>query len=254
MGAITVDKLGFRYQPAAGEVLKKISFTVEKGEIAALLGLSGCGKSTLCLCLSGIIPHLLGGKMTGRVLVNGKDTKDYKVAQLALEVGLVFQDPDTQLFLPTVEDEIAFAPENLCLPVAEVAARVNNVLEILGINDLRHANPNNLSGGQKQLVAMGAVLALNPGVLVLDEVMAPLDQEAKKRINEIINDLRRRGKTILLIEHDLESLSIADRVLVLENGLLIRDGQASAVLGERELLIQHKLKFEEEPGMDRWGL
>ena len=98
MGAVTVDRLSFRYQPAAGEVLKNISFTVEKGEIVALLGLSGCGKSTICQCLGGIIPHLLGGEMTGRVLVNGKDTKDHKVAQLALEVGLVFQDPDTQLF------------------------------------------------------------------------------------------------------------------------------------------------------------
>ncbi len=254
MGAVTVDRLSFRYQPATGEVLKNISFTVEKGEIVALLGLSGCGKSTICLCLGGIIPHLLGGEMTGRVLVNGKDTKDHKVAQLALEVGLVFQDPDTQLFLPTVEDEIAFAPENLCLPVEEVAARVNNVLELLGINDLRHANPNNLSGGQKHLVAMGAVLALDPGVLVLDEAMAQLDRDAKRKINDILCDLRRRGKTILIVEHDLETVSIADRVLILENGLLIRDGQASGVLGEREFLIRHKLKFEEEPGMDRWGL
>ena len=159
----------------------------------------------------------------------------------------------TRSFLPTVEDEIALRRKTFAF-LWKRWRSVNNVLELLGINDLRHANPNNLSGGQKHLVAMGAVLALDPGVLVLDEAMAQLDRDAKRKINDILCDLRRRGKTILIVEHDLETVSIADRVLILENGLLIRDGQASGVLGEREFLIRHKLKFEEEPGMDRWGL
>ncbi len=234
--------------------MSKVSFRVGQGEIVALLGLSGCGKSTLCLCLGGIIPHCLGGEMTGGILVNGKKTRDCPVAQLALEVGLVFQDPDTQLFLPTVEDELAFAPENLCLPVEEVEARVGNVLTILGINDLRYANPKNLSGGQKQLVALGAVLSLDPGILVLDEVMAPLDPESKKRISDAVNALRQRGKTVLVVEHDLEAVSFADRILVLENGRLIKDGQAPDVLGEREFLLRHKLELEDELRIKRWDL
>ncbi|MDD4237301.1 MAG: ABC transporter ATP-binding protein [Desulfotomaculaceae bacterium] len=224
--------------------MKNISFKVAPGEIVALIGLSGCGKSTLCLCLGGIIPHYLGGELTGRVSVNGKDTKEYKVAQLALEVGLVFQDPDTQLFSPTVEDEIAFAPENLCLPVEEIGSRINKVLDILGISALRKENPNRLSGGQKHLVAMGAVLALEPAILVLDEVLAQLDPVGKKTINDILLDLRQQGKTILIVEHDLETVSIADRVLVLENGLLLRDGQAETVLADREFLLRHKLECE----------
>ena len=245
MDAIVVDHLSYRYQAAGKEILKDISFRVRPGEIVALTGLSGCGKSTLCLCLSGIIPHLLGGELTGRVLVNGKDTKDFSVAQLALEVGMVFQDPDTQLFAPTVEDEIAFAPENLCLPVEKVAQRVDDVLDILGLSALRLENPSHLSGGQKHLVAMGAVLALDPAILALDEVMAQLDSRGKSTINDILVDLRRRDKTILIVEHNLAALSIADRVLVLEDGLLIREGRAPDVLGEREFLISHKLQFED---------
>lgn len=244
MDAIVVDQLSYRYRAAGRQVLKSVSFKAAPGEIVALIGLSGCGKSTLCLCLNGIIPHYLGGELTGQVIVNGKDTKEYKVAQLALEVGLVFQDPDTQLFSPTVEDETAFAPENLSLPVEEVCSRVNNVLDALGISALRKVNPNRLSGGQKHLVAMGAVLALEPAILVLDEVMAQLDPAGKRIISEILFNLRRQGKTILIVEHDLETVSIADRVLVLEEGLLIKDEQAAKVLGEREFLTRHKLSCE----------
>lgn len=244
MDAIVVEQLSYSYQAAGRQILKNISFKTGAGEIVALLGLSGCGKSTLCLCLGGIIPHYLGGELTGQVMVNGKDTKAYKVAQLALEVGLVFQDPDTQLFCPTVEDEIAFAPENVCLPPEEVGRRVNNVLAILGISALRKENPSHLSGGQKHLVAMGAVLALDPAILVLDEVMAQLDQAGKKTMSDILLDLRARGKTIIIVEHDLETVSIADRVLVLEEGRLIKDGKAVTVLGERDFLLKHKLACE----------
>jgi len=243
MDAIVVDSLTYRY-PAGREVLKNINFRVGPGEIVAVLGLSGCGKSTLCLCLGGIIPHYLGGELTGQVWVNGKNTRDYKVARLALEVGLVFQDPDTQLFSATVEDEIAFAPENLCLPAEAVRERVDSVLEMLGIGALRQANPSKLSGGQKHLVAMGTVLALDPAILVLDEVMAQQDSWGKRMIKDILVDLRRQGKTILIVEHDLESVSIADRVLVLEDGFLIWDGQAADILKEREFLLRHKLADE----------
>lgn len=243
MDAIVVDNLCYSYQPAGKPILKNISFKVGQGEIVAIFGLSGCGKSTLALCLGGIIPHYLGGELTGRVQVNEKEIKDHNVARLSLEVGLVFQDPDTQLFSPTVEDEIAFAPENLCLPVEEIGARVNNVLDRLGINDLRQANPNQLSGGQKHLVALGAVLALEPGILVLDEVMARMDSTVKKKIKDILVNLRRGGKTIVIIEHEPESFTIADRILVLADGALIRDGKASELLADEEFLARHKLLF-----------
>ncbi len=246
MDAIVVEHLSCRYQTAGKEVLKDISFKVRPGEIVALTGLSGCGKSTLCLCLGGIIPHHLGGELTGRVRVNGKDTKDYQVAQLALEVGLVFQDPDTQLFAPTVEDEIAFAPENICLPPEEIGRRVNEVLDVLGISGLRQENPGRLSGGQKKMVALGSVLALDPGILVFDEVMAQLDATARQTIRDRIVNLRKYGKTILMVEHDLDTVSIADRVLIMEEGMLLKDGPAADVLAEHEFLIRHKLLFEDQ--------
>ncbi len=239
MTAVVVNNLSYRYQKGGKQILKDLNFTVEQGQIVAVLGLSGCGKSTLCLCLGGIIPHYLGGEMTGRVLINGQDTADCKIARLALEVGIVFQDADTQLFSPTVEDEIAFAPENLCLPPEQIRQRVDAVIEMVGIKHLRYENTNDLSGGQKHLVAMAAVLALDPPILVLDEVLAQLDAAVKKSVTEILLELRRRGKTIIIVEHDLEALIIADRVLLLEDGLLANDG-SSSLLQDKELLARHK--------------
>ena len=136
-----VRDLTYRYWPGGTAVLNNINFRVSRGEIVAVMGLSGCGKSTLCFCLSGIIPHCWGGEMAGEVLVNGKNTREYKVARLALEVGMVFQNPDNQLFSPTVEDEIAFAPENMCLPPERIRERGADVITLLGIVTLKEATP-----------------------------------------------------------------------------------------------------------------
>lgn len=173
MKAVVVQGLTYRYQKGAPFVLKGIDFQVPKGEMIVITGLSGCGKSTLCYCVSGAIHHNRDGVMTGNILVNGKNTREMRAAGLALEVGMVFQDPDTQLFSPTVEDEIAFAPENLCLPPDRIREKVEYIIALLGIAALREANPCRLSGGEKHLVALAAVLALDPPVLILDEVNVP---------------------------------------------------------------------------------
>jgi energy-coupling factor transport system ATP-binding protein len=219
-----VENLTYKYQPAGSVVLKNLSFEVVPGEIVALMGLSGCGKSTLCYCLNGIIPHSWGGVMEGKILVNGKDTREFTVASLAQEVGLVFQDPDTQLFSPTVEDEIAFAPENMCLPRELIRERVDEVISLLGIESLRIANPYQLSGGEKHLVALAAVLALDPPILVLDEVMSQLDYSGKKKVADALKKLRQQGKTIIAVEHDLETVAMADRMMIMENGELTPPG------------------------------
>jgi energy-coupling factor transport system ATP-binding protein len=160
--------------------------------------------------------------MTGEVVVNGKNVRELRAASLALEVGMVFQDPDTQLFSPTVEDEISFGPENLCLSPERIRERVDHVLALLEIAALRNANPHQLSGGEKHLVALAAVLTLDPPVLVLDEVMSQLDTAGKRRVATVLERLRDTGKTIIAVEHDLEAVAFADRLMVLEGGELVR--------------------------------
>ena len=244
MESVVVHDLTFRYWPEGPVVLDRASFQVAQGEMLAVTGLSGCGKSTLCACLNGIIPHSRDGEMTGSVLVNGKNTREYRVASLALEVGLVFQDPDAQLFSPTVEDEIAFGPENLCLPPEQIRERVDQVVALLGIEALREADPNRISGGEKHLVALAAVLALDPPVLVLDEALSGLDAGGRKTVTEVLTTLRRRGKTIIAVEHDLESVAVADRMLVLEGGAIIRWDRTEAILADQDWLAARRLIYQ----------
>ncbi len=239
--AVVVQGLSYRYRSGESPVLDNINFQVARGEIVAVMGLSGCGKSTLCFCLSGIIPHCGGGVMEGEVLVNGQNTRELRLARLALEVGMVFQNPDNQLFSPTVEDEIAFAPENMCLPPERIRERVDYVIDLLGINALREANPYELSGGEKHLVALAAVLALDPPVLVLDEVMSQLDYAGKKKVADALQKLRYQGKTIIAVEHDLETVTFADRLMVIDNGELVRLDRTETLLADRDFLLASRL-------------
>lgn len=241
MEAVKVRGLTYQYREGGPRILNGIDFQVARGEIAVVTGLSGCGKSTLCFCLSGLFRHNKNGIVTGDIIVNGKDIRDLKTAGLALEVGLVFQDPDTQLFSPTVEDEIAFAPENLCLPPELIRAKVDYILDLIGITDLKEANPGHLSGGEKRLVALAAVLALDPPVLVMDEIMSQLDTAGKKKVGAVLERLRSIGKTIIVVEHDLEAVSFADWLMVLEGGKLIRFDRTGVVLADQDFLTAAKL-------------
>ena len=241
MEAVVVQGLTYQYQSGGSFVLKGIDFQVNQGEMVVVTGLSGCGKSTLCFCICGAVHHNRDGVMAGEVLVNGKNIRKLRAASLALEVGMVFQDPDTQLFSPTVEDEIAFAPENLCLPPNRIRERVEHVLDLLGIVALREANPYRLSGGEKHLVALAAVLALDPPVLVLDEVMSQLDTTGKKRVAAALERLRDAGKTIIAVEHNLEAIAFADRLMVLEGGILVRFDRTETLLTDQDFMIARRL-------------
>ncbi|MGI5920871.1 MAG: energy-coupling factor ABC transporter ATP-binding protein [Syntrophomonadaceae bacterium] len=240
MKAVVVENLNYQYQPGGQLVLKDIDFHIHQGETVAIIGLSGCGKSTLCRCISGVIHHHRQGLMTGKVVVNGKNISDLRGTN-ALEVGMVFQDPDMQLFSPTVEDEIAFAPENLCQPPEEIRERVENTLNVLGISALRYANPYYLSGGEKHLVALAAVLALDPPVLILDEVMSQLDTIGIKKVTTVVEKLRDRGKTIIAVEHNLEAVAFAENLMILENGELMRFDRRDIILADREYLTAKRL-------------
>lgn len=234
--AVVVQDLTYRYRRDGPTVIKNINFRIAKGEIVAVTGLSGCGKSTLCNCLCGIIPHCQGGEMWGEVLVNGKNTRELGIASLALQVGMVFQNPDTQLFSPTVEDEIAFAPENMCLVPEFIRERVDNIMDLLRINELREANPCYLSGGEKHLVALAAVLALDPPVLILDEVMSQLDTGSENKVTAALKKLRKQGKTIIMVEHNLETVAFADRLMVINDGEIVRFERTESLLSDRDFL------------------
>jgi energy-coupling factor transport system ATP-binding protein len=238
---VVVQDLAYQYQTGGSLVLKGIDFQVDRGEIVVVTGLSGCGKSTLCLCISGAVHHNRNGVMTGEILLNGKDIRDLRKGSLALEAGMVFQDPDTQLFSPTVEDEIAFGPENLCLPPERIRERVEHVIALLGIAALREANPCQLSGGEKHLVALAAVLALDPPVLILDEVMSQLDPAGKIKAANTLEMLRDNGKTIIAVEHNLEAVGFADRLIVMENGTLIRYDRTETILADLDFMIARRL-------------
>jgi len=241
MKAIRVTNLSYRYARHRSPVLSDITFKITAGETLGITGRNGCGKSTLCRCLCGIIPHYLGGEMTGEVTVFGQDTRKTPLRKLSQMVGMVLQNPDTQLFSPTVEDELAFAPENFCLPPDQIKERVVSVLEWLDLFDLRLEHPHHLSGGQKQLVALGAILTLDPQVIILDEVLAHLDGEGVQRILEVLAKLRRQGKTLLVVDHTGQALKKADKIFVMEDGRIIHRGPGDKLLSDYSFLSEHKL-------------
>lgn len=217
---IEIQGLSYRYPGQERDILEYINLKAKKGEILAIVGLSGSGKSTLCYCMCGIIPHIHGGHMKGRVLIDGVAAAEMRLPVIATKIGIVFQDPDTQIFSPTVEDEVAFGAENLCIDREEIGRRIDMSIKQVGMEKYRYSNPNELSGGQKQLVALASVLSLDPDILIFDEVMSQIDYEGKKSIKKMISNLKQAGKTIIYVEHDWSNLDIADRVVLLKKGRL----------------------------------
>jgi len=218
---IEVDNLWFKYHGQDDYLLKKINLRIAEGEVFAVVGLSGSGKSTLCYCLSGIIPLIYKGDIKGDVYLKGEKTVDLTLPDIAVRLGIVFQNPETQLFSPTVEDEVAFGPENLCLDRDEIEKRIESSLDAVGMNEYRNHNPQKLSGGEKQRIALASVLSLNPDILVFDEATSQLDPSAKKKIKNVIDHMKKDGKTIIMVEHDLNTLDIADRIMMLKEGKLV---------------------------------
>ncbi len=220
--AVSASGLSYAYGEGPA-VLRDVSFAVVAGETVVLTGASGCGKTTLCHCLAGLAPKALGGTLHGTVRLSGEDIAPLTLASLSTRVGLVFQDPDNQMVTTTVEDELAFAPENLMIEPQKVRRRVDRELGRFRIGHLALRAPNSLSGGEKRLVALAAVLTLDPPVLVLDEPLAHLDERGRASVRAAILALRSEGRTLLIVEHDLAGMGFADRYLVMERGRLVAD-------------------------------
>ena len=221
---IQVENLTYSYPGERTNVVSSLRFSVKEHEVIGIVGPSGCGKSTLLLALSGLIPHSISGSLSGKVLISGRNTINLSMAQLSQIVQLVFQSPESQLFALNVEDEITFGLENLHLPWKEIQSRLEHVLKLLDIEDLRRRSLEELSSGQKQRIALASVLAMKPRVLLFDEPTANLDPAAVQSLAQTISQLRKEH-TVIIVEHNVEFLSkICDRLLLVEQGRLISQG------------------------------
>ena len=234
---IRIDNLSFRYGGSSQAALCDITLDIDDGEFVLITGLSGGGKSSLCRCLNGLIPHFYGGEISGRVEVAGFDVMKHSTRELATSVGMVFQDPENQLIAFDVEREIAFSLENLSFSPDMMAKRVEDVLDVVNIAALRHRHIDELSGGEKQKVAIASVLALYPSILVLDEPTSELDPKGAEEILALVKRLNdEMGITVVLVEHRLERvMAYVDRLVVLDKGKVVADGSPQSVLNEKKL-------------------
>lgn len=233
---LQVSELGIRHEGAAIAAPAEASFEVARGEVVLLLGPSGAGKSTLALALNGLIPHAVPAAVEGSVRVDGLDTREATVAELSTRVGMVFQDPDAQLVTGTVLDEVAFGPENLRMPVDAVLSRAEAALRRTGLWERRLENPDRLSGGGRQRLAIACALAMGSPLLVLDEPTANLDPAGIEEVYAALGELVAEGdRAILLVEHNLDAVvGIVDRVVVLDaSGRTVADGTVDEVLRAR---------------------
>lgn len=251
MNVITVEGLSFKYRRAERYSLRDVSFTVKKGELVGIIGPSGSGKSTLCLTLNGIIPNSIKGDFKGDVVIRDPrtgeefNTRETPVPRLSTVVGLVLQNPESQLFNMTVEEEIAFGLENLGLERNEILRRLRWALEVTGLKGLEKEFPPNLSGGQQQRLAIAAVLAMGPSILVLDEPTSQLDPVGRKEVLGLVSLLNREhGMTVVLVEHHTDYiLRYADRVMVMADGSMVMEGKPEEIAEEAEELRKLGVKL-----------
>ena len=228
--AISIEDLTFSYQGNDRPALKNIQGQIEDGTFIVVMGHGGAGKSTLCCSLNALVPRFFRGKYQGRVLIKGQEVAQNRVSDMSRLVGLVLQDFEAQLFSTNVELEMAFGPENHCLPRFEIERRIQTYLTFVGLNELRHREPATLSGGQKQRLAIGSVLTLEPKVLVMDEPTTDLDPLGREEVLSVARGLREEGRMLLIVDHEPETAVAADQVWLMRDGQLISQGPPSEIL------------------------
>ncbi len=234
---IEIEKLCYEYETSSenSEVLKaldEIDLSIEKGSFTVIMGMNGSGKSTLAKSMNALlIPS------SGKVAVNGMDTADPdRLWDIRSTAGMVFQNPDNQLVSTVVEDDVAFGPENLGVPSEQIRERIDNAMKSAGIYDQRLRNVHLLSGGQKQRTAIAGVLAMEPECIIFDESTAMLDPRGRKEVISVIEELNRKGITVVLITHFMEEAVKADRVVIMKEGRAVSDGTPAEVFADKEML------------------
>lgn len=237
--SIAFEGVGYRYAGAATATLRGVDLTLEPGKVVGVVGRNGAGKSTLCLCAVGLAPNAISGTLEGRVTIDGLSTADTPIFRLVQHAGILFQESETQITsgAPSVWEEIAFGPRNLALPREEVISRTWAAIDALRLNDLVERDPSQLSGGQSQLVALAAVLALGPRYLVLDEPTSQLDPLGTELVGEsLAAAARTTGVGILIAEHKTDVLSrLCDEIAVINAGTIVTYGPTAKVLRDPQL-------------------
>ena len=239
LAVIKTKDLTYTYPGATKPSIEEVSLTINKGDFVILTGPSGCGKTTLCRCFNGLVPHFYNGKLEGEITVAGLNVADHKIHQLALHVGLVFQNPENQLFALSVEKDVAFGLENFAMPRDEMRKRVDWALQMAEISELTERPPHELSGGQQQRVAIASVLAMQPDIMILDEPTSFLDPMGAEKIFEVINHLNKKfGITVILVEHRLDlAAKYANHVIVMNKGKVALKGSP------REIFTSEKARL-----------
>ncbi len=231
MPIIEAKNLTYTYPGGTEPAIKNVSLAIEKGDFVILTGPSGCGKTTLCRCFNGLIPHFYAGRLEGELSVARLNVIERPIYEMARHVGLVFQNPENQLFALSVEKDVAFGLENLGLPRDQIRERVDWALQMTGIEELRERAPHELSGGQQQRVAIACVLAMQPEVMVLDEPTSFLDPLGAQKIFEVVSELNRKlGVTVILVEHRLDLASKhANHVIIMNERTIVLDDEPQEV-------------------------
>ena len=236
--SLQVDKLAFAY-PDGHQALYGVDLSLKRGERVALLGPNGAGKTTLVMHLNGILPTMQGSVHVAGKLVNAEDKN--ALLEIRHKVGIVFQDPDDQLFMPTVGEDVAFGPYNAGLRGAELDNAVKYALDLVGMYEFKDRPPHHLSFGQRRRVAVATVLAMKPEILVMDEPSSNLDPASRRELADIVRSL---DITLLMVTHDLPfALELCERSVILSGGIIVADGSTQEILTNSELLSRHRLEL-----------
>jgi len=236
MAIIETKNLTYTYPGATNPSICDVSLKVEKGEFVLITGPSGCGKTTLCRCFNGLVPHFYQGEIKGEITVAGINTLDHHTYETAKHAGLVFQNPENQLFALSIEKDVAFGLENVGIKRDEMRKKVDWALRETGIYDIRERSPHEISGGQQQRVAIASVLAMEPDIIVLDEPTSFLDPLSAEKIFEVIYRLNKEnGITVVLVEHRLDlTAKYTNHLIVMDQGTIRLEGAPRQILSNKE--------------------
>ncbi|MEJ8751484.1 ABC transporter ATP-binding protein [Lagierella sp. ICN-221743] len=235
---IELKNISFKYELQEEKTLKDLNLHVREGEFIGVIGKNGAGKTTLCNIIRGIIPDFIQGEISGDILIDSKNINHIERGEMAELVGFVFQNPFSQIsgIKKTVFEEIAYGLENLGIEREEMKRRVKDVIQLLKIEDLQDKNPLELSGGQSQRVAIASIIVMNPKILIFDEPTSQLDPLGTEEIFDILKLLKSEQKTIILVEHKIDLIAeYADRVIVMDEGEIVFDGETHEVLSNEKI-------------------